>query len=109
MRLKTVHISKLIPKESPVQTDATLLANSTTPDIVGCYMLRDVLLHTLFHVVVCCSKFETGQSFEPTTPNISFVPLSPKRNATIGPFIRRKITRVLHKTRTVPFIRACLI
>ena len=22
----------------------------------------------------CCSKFQTGQRFEPTTPNISFVP-----------------------------------
>ena len=28
---------------------------------------------------------------------------------TLGPFIRGKIRRVLHKTRTVPFIRACLI
>ena len=28
---------------------------------------------------------------------------------TIRPFIRGKVRRVLHKTRTVPFIRACLI
>ena len=28
---------------------------------------------------------------------------------TLGPFIRGKISRVLHKRRTVPFIRACLI
>ena len=28
---------------------------------------------------------------------------------TLGPFIRGKIRRVLNKTRTVPFIRACLI
>ena len=27
----------------------------------------------------------------------------------VGPFIRGKIRRVLNKTRTVPFIRACLI
>ena len=27
----------------------------------------------------------------------------------IGPFIRGKIRRILNKTRTVPFIRACLI
>ena len=27
----------------------------------------------------CCAKFETGQTFQPTTPNISFVPWSPKR------------------------------
>ena len=28
----------------------------------------------------CCAKFETGQTFEPTTPNIFFIPWSPKRN-----------------------------
>ena len=39
-------------------------------------------------------------TFQPTTPNISFVPWSPKRSATIGPFIREKISRGLHKTRT---------
>ena len=34
-----------------------------------------VRLHTLLHVVgCCCVKFETGQIFQPTTPNISFVP-----------------------------------
>ena len=48
---------------SPVQTDATLLD-------VTCL----VRLHTLLHVVgCCCAKFETGRTFEPTTPNISFV------------------------------------
>ena len=32
-------------------------------------------LHTLLHVVgSCCAKFETSQTFEPATPNISFVP-----------------------------------
>ena len=25
-------------------------------------------------VACCCPKFETGQTFQPTTPNISFVP-----------------------------------
>ena len=40
-------------------------------------------LHTLLHVVAyCCAKFETGQTFKPTTPNISFDPWSPKRGAT---------------------------
>ena len=30
-----------------------------------------VRLHTLLHVVgCCCAKFETGQTFQPTTPNI---------------------------------------
>ena len=34
-----------------------------------------VRLHTLLHVVAFCSaKFKTGQTFQPTTPNISFVP-----------------------------------
>ena len=43
-----------------------------------------VRLHTLLHVVgCCCAKFETGQTFQPTTPNISFVPWSPKRSATM--------------------------
>ena len=43
-----------------------------------------VRLQTLLHVVgCCCAKFETGQTFQPTTPNISFVPWSPKRIATM--------------------------
>ena len=59
-------------------------------NIVGCYMLR------LFaHLVACscmllrgcCVKFETGQTFRPRTPNVSFVPWSPKRSATmLDPF-----------------------
>ena len=37
--------------------------------------------------VRCCAKFETGQTFQPTTPNISFVPWSPKRSTTmLDPF-----------------------
>ena len=45
-----------------------------------CCMLLDV-------VACCCTKFETGQTFQPTTPNISFVPWSPKRSATmLDPF-----------------------
>ena len=36
----------------------------------------------LLDVVACrCAKFETGQTFQPTTPTISFVPWSPKRSA----------------------------
>ena len=38
-------------------------------------------------VACCCAKFETGQTFQSTTPNISFVPWSPKRSATmLDPF-----------------------
>ena len=45
-----------------------------------CCMLLDV-------VACCCAKFETGQTFQPTTPNISFVPWSPKRSTTmLDPF-----------------------
>ena len=55
----------------------------TTPNIVGCYMLRS-FAHP---VACCCAKFETGQTFQPTTPNISFVPWSPKHSATmLDPF-----------------------
>ena len=73
---------------SPVQTDSTLLANNSqhcwilhvTYVCTPCFMLLDV-------VVCCCAKFETGQTFQPTTPSISFVPWSPKRSATmLDPF-----------------------
>ena len=40
-------------------------------------------------VASCCAKFETDQTFQPTTPNISFVLWSPKRSATmLDPFAR---------------------
>ena len=73
---------------SPVQTDATLLANNSqhcwmlhvASVCTPCYMLLDV-------VACCCAKFETGQTFQPITPNISFVLWSPKRSATmLDPF-----------------------
>ena len=45
-----------------------------------CCMLLDV-------VACCCAKFEISQTFQPTTPNISFVSWSPKRSATmLDPF-----------------------
>ena len=38
-------------------------------------------------VACCCAKFETLQAFQPKTPNISFIPWSPKRSATmLDPF-----------------------
>ena len=52
---------------SPVQTGATLLDVTCCVRLHPCCMLLDV-------VVCCCAKFETGQTFQPTTPNISFVP-----------------------------------
>ena len=61
---------------SPVQTDATLL------DVTCCFRL-----HTLLHVAACCwellRKVESGETFDPTTPNTSFVLWSPKRSATM--------------------------
>ena len=49
---------------SPAENDATLLDATWY-----------VCLHILLHVVTrYCAKFETGQTFDPTTPNISFVP-----------------------------------
>ena len=73
---------------SPVQTGATLLANNSQ----HCWMLHVASVCTtccmlLDVVACCCAKFETGQTFQPTTPNISFVPWSPKRSATmLDPF-----------------------
>ena len=73
---------------SPVQTDATLLTNNS----LHCWMSRVFSVCTpccklLDVVACCCAKFEAGQTFQPTTPNISFVPWSPKRSATmLDPF-----------------------
>ena len=76
-------ISKLILL-SLVQTDATLLANNSQ----HCWMLHVASVCTpccmlLDVVACCCAKFETGQTFQPTTPNIPFVPWSPKRSTTM--------------------------
>ena len=74
---------------SPVQTDATLLANNSqhcwmlhiASVCTPCFMLLDV-------AACCCAKFETSQTCQPTTPNIFFfVPWSPKPTATmLDPF-----------------------
>ena len=60
-------------------------------NIVGQQILKSVdveccvLLHKKLLSVVgnCCAKFETGQTFEPTSPHISLVPSSPKCSATM--------------------------
>ena len=67
-----------------MQTDATLLTNNSqhywmlhvASVCTPCCMLLDV-------VACCCAKFETGRTFQPATPNISFVPGSPKSSATM--------------------------
>ena len=48
----------------------------TTPNIVGCYMLRPHA-HPVAYGWKLLHKLETGQTFEPTIPNISCVPWSP--------------------------------
>ena len=58
-----------------MQTDATLLANNTQ----HCWMLHAASVCTPFCMLL--RKVETSQTFQPTTPNISFVPWSPKRSA----------------------------
>ena len=56
------------------------VASVCTPCCTPCCMLLDV-------VACCCAKFETGQTPQPTTPNISFVLWSPKRSETmLDPF-----------------------
>ena len=73
---------------SPVQTDITLLANNSQ----HCWMLHVASVCTpcymLLDVVACSgAKFETSQTFQPTTPNISFIPRSLKRSTTmLDPF-----------------------
>ena len=60
--------------KSTVQTDALLLANNSQ----HCWMLHVASVSTpcsmLLDVVACCAKFETSQTFQLTTLNISFVP-----------------------------------
>ena len=59
---------------SPVQTDASLLANNSqhcwmlhiASVCTPCFMLLDV-------AACCCAKFETSQTCQPTTPNIFFL------------------------------------
>ena len=57
-----------------MQRDTTLLANNSQ----HCWMLHVASVCTpccmLLDVVACyCAKFETGQTFQPTTPNTSFL------------------------------------
>ena len=64
-------------EKSPVQMNVTLLANNSQH-------------YWMLHVVGSCwTKFETGQTFDPTTPNISLVSWSPKSSATtLDPFLQ---------------------
>ena len=63
-----------------------------------------IRLHTLLGVVACCcAKFETGQTFQPTTPNISFVAWSPKRSATMLDPFAQLLQRCWGHTRSFQF------
>ena len=82
-----------------------------TPNIVGCYVLRP-FAHP---VACCCVLFETGRTFKPTTPNISFVPWSPKRRAKmldplLGPRTRQDGSRIqVYKVSWVVSFRRCTV
>ena len=73
----------LIIRQLGLHANGHNIVDQQLPIIAGCYMLRP-FAHP---VACCCAKFETGQTFQPTTPNISFVPWSPNRSATmLDPF-----------------------
>ena len=55
-------VSQQLPKLLDVTCCVRLMLH-----VASCCMLLEV-------VACCCAKFETGQTFQPTTPNISFVP-----------------------------------
>ena len=64
-----------------------------------------VRLYTLLHVVgYCCAKFETGQTFQPTTPNISFVPWSPKRSVTMLDLFAQLFQHCCSRTRSLGIV-----
>ena len=57
-----------------------------------------------------CQDSCNGKSYRQLKETILIITLTlQERQRTIGLFIRGKTRRVLHKTRNVPFIRACLI
>ena len=100
-----------------MQTDATLSPNNSQ----HCWMLHVASVCTpccmLLDVVACrCAKFETGQTLQPTTPNISFVPWSPKSSATmLDPFAqlfqhcwgRARSLRIVYKDLWVVSLPRC--
>ena len=66
-----------------------------------------VRLHTMLHVVGSCRvKFETGQTFEPATPNISFGPWSPKRGVTHVHYTWCPSKTVSYTSRPVEFTKS---
>ena len=77
--LNEVALQQVVKRRVRLRANGRKNCWPTTPNIVGCYMLRP-FTHP---VACCCAKFETGQTFQPTTPNISFVPWSPKLSATM--------------------------
>ena len=74
-----------------MQTEVTSFANNSLPTLLDvtvayvctpCWMLLRV-------VGSCFTQFEFGQTFKPSTPDITFVPWSPKRSATmLDPFAK---------------------
>ena len=66
---------------SPLQTDATLLANNSQHSWMLC--VASVCTPCCLLLCVIGAKFETSQTFESKTPNISFALWSPRRIATM--------------------------
>ena len=57
---------------SPVQTDATYLANNSQGDVASVFTTFARCCMLLRVVGSCCPNFKTGKTFKATTPNISF-------------------------------------
>ena len=53
----------------------------TTPNIVGCYLLRPFGKPSCMLLGVVAQSLKPVKLSQPTTPNISFVPWPPKRSA----------------------------
>ena len=79
MKMRECHAMLFFENLYDPKMDVKPRANG--PNIVGQQLLTllDVTCCVRFHklldvVACCCAKFETSQTFQPTTPNISFVP-----------------------------------
>ena len=77
-----------------------------TANVVRCYMLRQfVACRCMLMRVVgsCCAKFETGQTFKPTTLSISFmVSLEINQFVTILPLENCNVSILWHNALQVP-------
>ena len=81
----------------------------TLLDVTCCVRLHTRPCCMLLDVVACyCAKFETGQTFQPTTPNISFVPWSPKLRATMLDPFAQQFLGCLDNQIFLPLVPCCM-